>query len=93
MGILASGQLDRAAQTDLHVGAPEHDLVHRRLEHLDPSLAVRLRRVHRHIGAAQQGLSFSEANYTTMGESLTASLSTEDDTDIAAEITKLLKKK
>ena len=41
------------------------------------------------IGAAQQGLSFSEANYTTMGESLTASLSTEDDTDIAAEVTKL----
>jgi flagellin len=41
------------------------------------------------IGAAQQGLSSSEANYTTMGESLTASLSTEDDTDIAAEITKL----
>ena len=41
------------------------------------------------VGAEQQGLSFSEANYTTMGESLTASLSTEDDTDIAAEVTKL----
>lgn len=41
------------------------------------------------IGAAQQGLSFSEANYTTMGESLEGSLSTGDDTDIAAEITKL----
>ena len=41
------------------------------------------------IGAAQQGLMASEENYTTMGESLTASLSTEDDTDIAAEVTKL----
>lgn len=41
------------------------------------------------IGAAQEGLSFSEANYTTMGESLSASLSTEDDTDIAAEVTRL----
>ncbi len=41
------------------------------------------------IGAAQQGLVASEGNYTTMGESLTASLSTEDDTDIAAEMTKL----
>ena len=41
------------------------------------------------IGAVQQGLSFSEANYTTMSESLTESLSTEDDTDIAAEVTKL----
>ncbi len=41
------------------------------------------------IGSVQQGLSFSEANYTTIGESLSASLSTEDDTDIAAEVTKL----
>ena len=41
------------------------------------------------IGAEQQGLSFSEANYTTMEESLTAGLSTQDDTDIAAEVTKL----
>lgn len=41
------------------------------------------------IGAAQQGLMFSESNYTTSGESLTAALSTEDDTDIAAEVAKL----
>ncbi len=41
------------------------------------------------IGAAQQGLSYSEANYTTMEASLTEALSTEDDTDIAAEVTKL----
>ena len=41
------------------------------------------------IGAAQQGLMASEENYTTMGESLTASLSTEDDTDIVAEVTRL----
>ncbi len=41
------------------------------------------------IGAEQQGLTFSEANYTTMEESLTAGLSTQDDTDIAAEVTKL----
>lgn len=41
------------------------------------------------IGAEQQGLSFSEANYTTMEESLTAGLSAQDDTDIAAEVTKL----
>ena len=41
------------------------------------------------IGAAQQGLSFSEDNYTTMQASLTEALSTEDDTDIAAEVTRL----
>lgn len=41
------------------------------------------------IGAVQQGLSFSEGNYTTMEASLTEALSTQDDTDIAAEITKL----
>lgn len=41
------------------------------------------------IGAAQQGLAFSEANYTTAGESLSEALSAEDDTDIAAEVMKL----
>ncbi len=41
------------------------------------------------IGAVQQGLSFSEGNYTTMEASLTEALSTQDDTDIAAEVTKL----
>ena len=37
----------------------------------------------------QQGLSFSENNYTTMEASLTEALSSQDDTDIAAEVTKL----
>lgn len=41
------------------------------------------------IGAVQQGLSFSEDNYTTMEASLTEALSAQDDTDIAAEVTKL----
>ena len=41
------------------------------------------------IGAIQQGLSFSEDNYTMMEASLTEALSAQDDTDIAAEITKL----
>ena len=41
------------------------------------------------IGAMQQGLSFSEGNYTTMEASLTEALSSQDDTDIAAEVTKL----
>lgn len=41
------------------------------------------------IGAEQQGLTFSESNYTTMEASLTEALSTQDDTDIAAEVTKL----
>lgn len=37
------------------------------------------------IGAAQQGLEFQESNYVTATENLTASVSTMDDTDIAAE--------
>ncbi len=41
------------------------------------------------IGAVQQGLSFSEGNYTTMEASLTEALSAQDDTDIAAEVSKL----
>ena len=41
------------------------------------------------IGAMQQGLSSAEENYTTMEASLTEALSAQDDTDIAAEVTKL----
>ena len=41
------------------------------------------------IGAAQQGLIASDANYTTSEASLTGALSSCDDTDIAAEVTKL----
>ena len=41
------------------------------------------------IGAQQQGLDYQSANYTTMAENLQDSISTLDDTDIAAEITKL----
>ena len=37
------------------------------------------------IGAAQQGLDYQSANYTTMEENLQYSLSVTDDTDIAAE--------
>lgn len=37
------------------------------------------------IGAAQQGLNYQADNYTTMEENLQASLSTNDDADIAAE--------
>ena len=37
------------------------------------------------IGAAQQGMEFQEANYVTASENLTYSMSTMDDTDIAAE--------
>ncbi len=37
------------------------------------------------IGAAQQGMDYQSANYTTMEENLTAAISTMDDTDIAAE--------
>lgn len=41
------------------------------------------------IGAAQQGLDYQSANYVTQSESLYDSLSTLDDTDIAAEVTNL----
>jgi len=41
------------------------------------------------IGAYEQALSYQSANYATMGENLQDSISTLDDTDIAAEITKL----
>lgn len=41
------------------------------------------------IGAMQQNFSFADANYTTMGEGLSGALSAQDDTDIAAEVTKL----
>ncbi|MBQ1510311.1 MAG: bacitracin resistance protein BacA [Selenomonadaceae bacterium] len=41
------------------------------------------------IGAAQEGLDFQEANYVTASENLTASASTMDDTDIAAEAVNL----
>lgn len=37
------------------------------------------------IGAAQQGLEYQSANYTTMEENLQSSLSVNDDADIAAE--------
>lgn len=37
------------------------------------------------IGAAQQGMEYQSANYTTMEENLQSSLSTMDDADIAAE--------
>lgn len=37
------------------------------------------------IGAAQQGMDYQSANYTTMGENLQYSLSVSDDADIAAE--------
>ena len=37
------------------------------------------------IGAAQQGMEYQSANYTTMEENLQASLSVSDDADIAAE--------
>ena len=37
------------------------------------------------IGAAQQGMDYQYANYTTMGENLQYSLSVSDDADIAAE--------
>lgn len=37
------------------------------------------------IGAAQQGMGYQSANYTTMEENVTASMSTIDDADIAAE--------
>ncbi|WP_051180283.1 flagellin [Selenomonas ruminantium] len=37
------------------------------------------------IGAAQQGMDYQSANYTTMEENLQSALSTSDDTDIAAE--------
>ena len=41
------------------------------------------------IGAQQQRLEYQAANYATMQENLTAAASTMDDTDMAAEITKL----
>lgn len=41
------------------------------------------------LGAAQQGLSYSSANYTMQAENLTAAASTSGDTDIASEVTKL----
>ncbi len=41
------------------------------------------------IGAFQQGLDYQAANYTSMSENLQDAVSTLDDTDIAAEITKL----
>ena len=41
------------------------------------------------LGAQQQRLEYQAANYTTMQENLTAAASTMDDTDIAAEVTKL----
>ena len=41
------------------------------------------------IGAFQQSLDYQAANYTTMSENLQDAVSTLDDTDIAAEITKL----
>ena len=41
------------------------------------------------IGAAQQGLNYQEANYTTASENLQASESQIDDLDIAAEVVKL----
>ncbi len=41
------------------------------------------------IGAAQQELGFSAGNYVTQTESLTAAEGANDDTDMAAEITKL----
>ncbi len=41
------------------------------------------------LGAYEQGLEYQSANYTTMEENLTDSLSTLSDTDIAAEVTKL----
>lgn len=41
------------------------------------------------IGATQQNLNASDANYATSIASMTDAYSTEDDTDIAAEITKL----
>ena len=41
------------------------------------------------LGAQQQRLEFQAANYATMQENLTAAASTMDDTDMAAEITKL----
>ncbi|MCR5757006.1 MAG: bacitracin resistance protein BacA [Selenomonas sp.] len=37
------------------------------------------------IGAAQQGMEYQSANYTTMEENLQSALSTSDDADIAAE--------
>ena len=37
------------------------------------------------IGAAQQGMEYQTANYTTMEENLQSALSTSDDADIAAE--------
>jgi flagellin len=41
------------------------------------------------LGAAQQGLGYQSANLTTQEENLYASVSTEGDTDIASEATKL----
>lgn len=41
------------------------------------------------IGAAQSGLTYQSANYTTQSESLYSAVSTQGDTDIAAESVKL----
>ena len=41
------------------------------------------------LGAAQQGLNYQEANYTTAAENLTAAESQNDGLDIAAEVTRL----
>ncbi len=80
------GLTDADGNLKLDLSSPEG--IEKSLETVDSALDSALG-LATDIGAAQQGLSFSEANYTTMGESLTASLSTEDDTDIAAEVTKL----
>jgi len=41
------------------------------------------------IGAAQQGMEYQSANYMTQQEALSGAASTMDDTDMAAEVTKL----
>jgi flagellin len=41
------------------------------------------------LGAAEQGMEYQSANYTTQETSLYDSASTMGDTDIAAEVTKL----
>ncbi len=76
------------AQGKLTLDLSSPDGIEKSLETVDSALNSALGMA-TDIGAVQQGLSFSEANYTTMSESLTESLSAEDDTDIAAEVTKL----
>lgn len=77
-----------STETTLASGESVNAAINSALEKVDSALNAALDQA-TSIGAAQQGLDYQSANYTTMQENVTDAVSTLDDTDLASEITKL----